>query len=174
MKNPNLAFERKAFVSNSVTERFISEIMEIRGATSRSQIIRDALFEYRKSTKGLYLEPSINESLKIDKLTQKRQTSNLTDEEYATNVIKAYVTTSPNSGERLAVIHWFHDSINALPVAGCKAWTLDIVENHKKINATTPIEEKIKEKASGEFLHRKYGIIISTDESDEPDDKSDT
>ena len=60
----------KGFVSNDITEKLIKEIMQLRGSNSRSQIIRDAIFEYRKITKGFYLEETSAGKIKALKLKE--------------------------------------------------------------------------------------------------------
>jgi hypothetical protein len=73
----------KGFVSNEITEKLINEIMQIRGSNSRSQIIRDAIFEYRQITKPAYTEETAAGKLKALKLKEIEAEIELTPEQIA-------------------------------------------------------------------------------------------
>lgn len=164
--NKKLGFIRKAFVSNFVTEKLLNEIMELRGSNSRSQIIRDAIFEYRKSTKGFYLEDSPVMEAKRMQLAEKQRFEQMTDEEYALDVIHGLIFSN-TSGTKFVVMHWYGNTVQAKPVAGCKDWfspRYDIVETHLKLCEMDPIERAVKKPDVIRDLKSMYDIIIPDEE----------
>jgi uncharacterized protein (UPF0216 family) len=90
----NLKSIPTAFSSNEVTERLLKEIMEIRGNNSKSSIIRDAIFEYRKTTKPLYLDEKVAGKVKAIKLKELEKQADQTPEELATEIKAPIVTDS--------------------------------------------------------------------------------
>lgn len=86
---------RKGFVSTETTERLIKEIMFIRGSNSRSHIIRDAIFEYRKNTKGFYTDETAAGKIKALKLKEMEAQAEITPNQLAKD-LKAPSVTSPD------------------------------------------------------------------------------
>ena len=97
-KNKNLLSIRAGFVSNEFTENMIKELMEIRGTNSRSHVIREAIFEFRKSTKPFYTNDSPAAKFKAIKLKEMEAEASVTPEQLAEE-LKAVPVTDP-SGAR--------------------------------------------------------------------------
>ncbi len=93
---------RKGFVSTEMTEKLIEEIMMIRGSNSRSNIIREAIFEYRKATKPFYTEETAAGKLKALKLKELQAEIELTPEQLAEE-IKARIVSDANGNKFVRV-----------------------------------------------------------------------
>lgn len=113
-----LGFIRKAYVSNTLTEKFIDEVMNIRGTMSRSQIIRDAIFEYRKKSLGSASYDSINMRLKQKELEKEEIEASLPPSEFAASINAPVVSDS--TGKQWVMIGFMGNSIRCVDPAKIK------------------------------------------------------
>lgn len=127
------------------------------GFSSQSDIVRQALSQFFRKVEPEYLKPSLNQELKAKELSEQEKFEAMTDEEYARS-LGAFIGTLPKTGEVVAIIHWFYNTIKALSLEGFKKLPQDIIENHNTLQAKNPIAEEVVKQAS--WIKQTYGIII--------------
>lgn len=127
------------------------------GFSSKSDIVRQALSQFFRKVEPEYLKPTVNQELKAKEISDKQKFEAMSDEEFAES-LGAVITKLPKTGEEVAIIHWFYNSIKALSLKGFKDLPDDIVENHKALNAENPVKDEVIKKAT--WLKTTYGIVL--------------
>jgi len=141
------------------------------GFVSYSEIIRRGIFLAFREQQPAYKDPSPAGKIKQDKYQSKVSFEQMSDEQYAEEVLHAPVFHD-NSGVPHVIMHWYGNTVQAKPVAGCKAWfstRQDIIQNHLTRLKIQPIEDELKNPAIADMLRVMFNINVPV-----PDEQTNT
>lgn len=143
-------------------KELITHFIEDKGTfKSASEVVQRAIEFFHDKTYPDYIyNKSATDVLKREKLSTKKSLDEMSDLDYAKDVIGALVI-----GDKI-IMHWFSNTIEVRPLAGCKDFfsnNTDIVENHRAINALNPIEKEIHSPNGSQVLSRA-GVVIPNEE----------
>ncbi len=153
-------------------QEYIDHLMEQKAYMSASDVHRRAIeFLHEKTFPDYIFNKSAADNKRREELTETQKIEAMSEEEYATDMVNGIIlesTQGENKGKKFVVIHWFGNSIGAVPLVGSKDFFItkpEFAENHKAINAGNPIDQEVKVPYSSGLLKKKYGIIITDDQA---------
>jgi Arc/MetJ-type ribon-helix-helix transcriptional regulator len=158
-KGINELIQKSVSITKEQNEIFLPRLMIKWGYISESEVFRQAISLLYRKMEPEYLKLSPNQEEKVKEKTEKEKFEAMNDEEYALS-LTAIITKVPKTGEDVAIIHWFNNSVKVLSLKGFKDLPKDVIENHKKLQLDLPIQEKVKETSWANFLSSRYEIVL--------------
>lgn len=153
---------KKVVIMTDVIDTMVYAIMQETGTPNYSQAVRDAIFQRHRSVKPPYLEPSVDQQKKRQKLEEDQKIADMTDEEYVTDVIHGNLLTD-DSGAKFCVVHFYANTIKAIPIAEVRKyfsdWPADLDFHLAKLSEI-PIESLIEQETHRAYLKKNFNVDI--------------
>ncbi len=143
--NPKLKTFKKVLMLNEISDVMVQDIMELKGSPSYSQVVREAIFEYHRSLKPAYLQPSVKMKEKEKEIEMRERIENMPDLEYCETVVKGVVIPAKDKTP-MVVFHFYNNGIRAIPVDTAKKYFEDHpqdLELHLATLDETNLEDKL-------------------------------
>jgi len=135
---------------------------------SEADIVRQALLAFYAKVKPAYLEPSINQEVKLEKRAKELELRDMPDEEFVAENLEDVMIYTDLDGIKWVLHRWIGNTIGAVPLLEVKNWvkekgTLFVVHTQIANTGKPSYEEELRDNSTRKWLNERFGVAINFD-----------